>query len=160
MARSSVPLPKILMRTSSDLMRPARLRDLAFTSLPPSKMARRPTFTVSVSTAKMFLKPRLGRRRWSGIWPPSKPGAWWKPERDLAPLLPRVAVLPWPEPGPRPTRLGFFLEPLAGFSSERNMGPPSLRFLGDLDQVLDRENHAADLGAVGVATLPVEFAQP
>src|SRR6056297_1999189 len=33
------------------------------------------------------------------------------PERDFWPLMPRPAVLPMPEPGPRPTRLAFFVAP-------------------------------------------------
>jgi len=53
----------------------------------------------------MVVKPRFGSRRCSGIWPPSKPTLWKPPERDFWPLLPRPAVLPCPEPGPRPTRL-------------------------------------------------------
>src|SRR5271154_3691976 len=57
------------------------------------------------STRKMLVKPRLGRRRCSGIWPPSKPRIRLEPERDPWPLWPRVEVLPMPEPIPRPTRL-------------------------------------------------------
>src|SRR5271170_4674600 len=57
------------------------------------------------STRKMLVKPRLGRRRCSGIWPPSKPRMRLEPERDPWPLWPRVEVLPMPEPIPRPTRL-------------------------------------------------------
>ncbi len=54
--------------------------------------------------AKILLKPRFGSRMWSGIWPPSKP-LMATPERDFWPLTPRPAVLPVPEPMPRPTRL-------------------------------------------------------
>src|ERR1700685_818430 len=57
------------------------------------------------STRKMLVKPRLGRRRCSGIWPPSKPRIRLEPERDPWPLWPRVEVLPMPDPMPRPTRL-------------------------------------------------------
>ena len=57
-----------------------------------------------VLAARCDLKPRLGRRRCSGIWPPSKPTLWKPPERDFWPLWPRPAVLPRPEPMPRPTR--------------------------------------------------------
>jgi hypothetical protein len=39
------------------------------------------------------LKPRLGRRRCSGIWPPSKPTLWKPPARDFWPLWPRPARL-------------------------------------------------------------------
>ncbi len=62
----------------------------------------------------MFVKPRLGTRRWSGIWPPSNPRLKRNPERDFAPLLPRDAVLPCPLPGPRPTRFRACLAPLGG----------------------------------------------
>src|ERR1700689_4496103 len=62
------------------------------------------------STRKMLLKPRFGRRRCSGIWPPSKP-LMRTPERAVWPLPPRPAVLPLPEPMPRPTRMRFLREP-------------------------------------------------
>src|SRR5579871_4388206 len=52
----------------------------------------------------MLLKPRLGMRMWSGIWPPSKP-LMATPVRAVWPLPPRPEVLPLPEPIPRPTRL-------------------------------------------------------
>ena len=32
------------------------------------------------------LKPRFGRRRCNGIWPPSKPTLWKPPARDFCPL--------------------------------------------------------------------------
>src|SRR6266403_2202232 len=54
--------------------------------------------------------PRFGRRRWIGIWPPSKP-LMRTPERAVWPLPPRPAVLPLPEPMPRPTRMRFLREP-------------------------------------------------
>src|SRR6202041_2333697 len=57
------------------------------------------------SVRKMLVKPRLGKRRCSGIWPPSKPRIRLEPVRDPWPLWPRVEVLPMPEPIPRPTRL-------------------------------------------------------
>ena len=52
-----------------------------------------------------------------------------KPERDWAPLWPRPAVLPRPEPWPRPTRFFACLAPLGGLqiaesSSRRLLGPP------------------------------------
>src|SRR6266851_856747 len=59
------------------------------------------------STRKMLVKPRLGRRRCRGIWPPSKPRISDEPEREPWPLWPRVEVLPMPEPMPRPTRFLF-----------------------------------------------------
>src|SRR3954452_21680907 len=68
------------------------------------------------STRKMFVKPRLGRRRCSGIWPPSKP-LMRTPERAVWPLPPRPDVLPLPEPMPRPTRMRFLREPALSASS-------------------------------------------
>ena len=56
------------------------------------------------------LKPRLGRRRWSGIWPPSKP-LMRTPERAVWPLPPRPPVLPLPEPMPRPMRFRVLRAP-------------------------------------------------
>ena len=73
-------------------------------------------FTSAKSLAKMLLKPRFGSRMWSGIWPPSKP-AMLTPERDLAPFWPRPAVLPSPEPMPRPTRTRPWRAPLLSLSS-------------------------------------------
>ena len=60
--------------------------------------------TSAMSFCVRETKPRFGRRRCSGIWPPSKPTLWKPPERDFWPLWPRPAVLPRPEPMPRPTR--------------------------------------------------------
>ena len=61
-------------------------------------------------TVKILLKPRFGRRRCNGIWPPSKP-LMRTPERAVWPLPPRPEVLPLPEPMPRPTRMRFLREP-------------------------------------------------
>src|SRR4249919_2802245 len=59
----------------------------------------------------MLLKPRFGNRMWSGIWPPSKPKTE-TPERLFWPFWPRPAVLPSPEPMPRPTRTRLLRAPL------------------------------------------------
>src|SRR5690606_11150424 len=67
------------------------------------------------STRLRFLKPYFGTRRCNGIWPPSNPIFVLYPERDFAPLCPRVAVPPRPDPVPRPTRFLFFIDPSAGF---------------------------------------------
>src|SRR5262245_28365085 len=64
-----------------------------------------------------LLKPRLGSRRCSGIWPPSKPLTA-TPERAFCPLTPRPAVLPLPEPMPRPTRRRALRAPGRSASSE------------------------------------------
>src|SRR5689334_19604318 len=76
-------------------------------SVSPSS-AMRSMFRIVYSVLKMLVKPRLGRRRWRGIWPPSKPRIMRDPERERWPLWPRVEVLPMPDPMPRPTR--FLLE--------------------------------------------------
>src|ERR1700722_17585381 len=64
----------------------------------------RPRLTSLRSRGFGGLKPRLGRRRCSGIWPPSKPLIR-TPERAVWPLPPRPDCLPLPEPMPRPTRM-------------------------------------------------------
>src|SRR3974390_2476937 len=64
-------------------------------------------FTMEDSCRKKLVKPRLGMRRCSGIWPPSNPRSRREPLRERWPLWPRVEVLPMPEPMPRPTRLRF-----------------------------------------------------
>src|SRR5687768_2833019 len=73
----------------------------------------------------MLLKPRFGKRMWSGIWPPSKPNTD-TPERDLAPFWPRPAVLPRPEPMPRPTRTRDLRAPLLSLRSLSFMSLHSL----------------------------------
>src|SRR5580765_460044 len=131
-------------------------------TVPASKTsAIRSTFTTANSMRKMFVKPRFGTRRCSGIWPPSKPRLNLRPERDCAPLCPRPAVLPLPEPWPRPTRKArLFLEPSAGFRSCR---PNALSFFSmtlsfDRDQVPHLQDRAAHFGRVlqrhRVADLP------
>src|SRR3954466_1514318 len=87
------------------------------------------------------LKPRFGRRRCSGIWPPSKP-LMRTPERAVWPLPPRPPVLPAPEPIPRPMRKRFLREP--------GRGAISLSFIAfslfpvhDADEMLDLGDHAA-----------------
>ncbi len=52
-----------------------------------------------------FLNPRLGRRRCSGVCPPSKPWGMLTLARFFCPFIPRPLVLPRPDPIPRPTRL-------------------------------------------------------
>src|SRR5262245_59688819 len=86
------------------------------------KPARRSRFTIWYSVRKMLVKPRLGKRRCSGIWPPSKPRRRREPERDPCPLWPRVEVLPIPLPIPRPTRLRLAVAPFGGRSLERFVG--------------------------------------
>src|SRR5262245_24003268 len=93
-----------------------------------------PVRTSAMSSRVGELKPRLGRRRCNGIWPPSKPSLWKPPERAFWPLWPRPAVLPQPEPTPRPTRWRSFFEPGAGLSELSRI---------DSHQVVDLVDHAA-----------------
>src|SRR5438876_988418 len=58
-----------------------------------------------------FVNPRFGMRRMRGIWPPSNPGRTLPPWRAVCPLPPRPAVLPIPEPGPRPLRMRARCDP-------------------------------------------------
>src|SRR5229473_106607 len=98
------------------------------------------------STRKMLLKPRFGNRRCSGIWPPSKP-LMRTPERAVWPLPPRPAVLPLPEPMPRPTRMRFLREPaLSAISlSFIALSPCFALFLvDDADEMLNLCDHAAN----------------
>src|SRR5215467_4216911 len=92
----------------------------------------------------MFLKPRLGRRRWSGIWPPSKPRIMREPLRERCPLCPRAEVLPIPDPIPRPTR--FLL--LEAFLGARRFDK-FIVLLHDLDQVRNLCDHTANRWRVG-----------
>src|SRR5712671_5935177 len=116
------------------------------------------------SSRKMLLKPRFGRRRWIGIWPPSKP-LMRTPERAVWPLPPRPAVLPLPEPMPRPTRMRFLREPalsaislsfIVRFLYSRSMIPtekrlplsgimlPNLFLVDDANEMLNLCDHATD----------------
>ena len=60
---------------------------------PPARVPR--LTSLSLSANGVFVKPRLGSRRCSGIWPPSKP-LMRTPERAVWPLPPRPPVLPVP----------------------------------------------------------------
>ena len=82
----------------------------------PAASPRSVTVTSSYSSRKGLLKPNFGRRRCSGIWPPSKPSKCMLPERAFWPFPPRPAVLPRPEPWPRPTRLRTLVAPRGAFS--------------------------------------------
>src|ERR1700704_3791871 len=132
------------------------------------------------SSRKMLLKPRFGSRRCSGIWPPSKP-LMRTPERAVWPLPPRPAVLPLPEPMPRPTRMRFLREPaLSAISLSFIVGflylwimiltekpaptfrdhAPSLFLVDNPDEVLNLGDHAANRRGVlqlGDATDLVEL---
>src|SRR5262249_14711214 len=104
----------------------------------PSSSFSRSRLTTAYSLWKIFVKPRLGRRRCIGICPPSKPRILEYPETDLAPLCPRPEVLPRRLPIPRPTRfwgrfwpsgalrsLKFIALPLIGPTRPLTQPPPA-----------------------------------
>src|SRR5918994_5814484 len=109
----------------------------------------------------MLLKPRFGIRMWSGIWPPSKPQIE-TPERLFWPFWPRPAVLPSPEPMPRPTRtrplrapllsrisFSFILLHSLSLLSRYSLSPEGERgLLCDRHHMLHLADHAAHLGGV------------
>src|ERR1035437_2512456 len=107
---ASLPLLSTLMRPPFLRSRPSSTILSSVNSVPGAVArisATRSRPSSVYSTRKILLKPRFGRRRCSGIWPPSKPRISEEPEREPWPLVPRVAVLPMPEPMPRPTRFLF-----------------------------------------------------
>src|SRR3989442_7006326 len=135
----SSPSPSTLTPESSFFTRPSLTRRSGVIS--PSSALRAPTLTTASSLRNRFVKPRFGTRRCSGIWPPSKPKYCLRPERDSCPLLPAVAVLPCPEPGPRPIRFGFLRDPFAGLRPDRSMLRGTV-VLHDSHQVRDGVDHA------------------
>src|SRR3989442_14108 len=107
------PSAKIVMRDRPPPENMSYMPNIVFwsgraTSLSVSRL------TTSYSTRNGLWNPRLGTRRCSGIWPPSNPRLNLKPERDFAPLCPRPAVLPLPEPWPRPIRFFGCFIPFGG----------------------------------------------
>src|SRR6188508_2592757 len=127
-------------------MSPASRSSSGVTTVPSSnRSASVSRLTTAYSVRKLLWNPRFGTRRCSGIWPPSKPRLNLKPERDCAPLCPRPAVLPLPEPWPRPTRKCFLpLEPSAGLSLSR----PMVLVPFDRHEVTDLQHHPARRGRV------------
>src|SRR5471030_1612257 len=118
------PRPSTFSRFFVLLIRRCSASSSSVTTVPAAN--RSPSvsrLTTSYSTRNGLWNPRLGTRRCSGIWPPSKPRLKVKPDRDLAPLWPRPAVLPLPEPWPRPIRfLGCFM-PFGGRRSCKGINP-------------------------------------
>src|SRR5271156_5787791 len=82
----------------------------------PSSVSSLATFTMAYSFRKILVNPRFGKRRCSGICPPSNPRMREYPETDLAPLAPRPENFPRPEPIPCPTRCCLCFCPLGGLS--------------------------------------------
>src|SRR5437879_222626 len=142
----SSPSPSTLRPERSFFTRPSSTRRSGVIS--PSSALSAPRLTTAYSLRNRLVNPRFGTRRCSGIWPPSKPKYCLRPERDSCPLLPAVAVLPCPEPGPRPTRFGFLRDPFAGLRFDRS----SLRgtiVLHDTHEVRNGVHHAAHRRVVG-----------
>jgi hypothetical protein len=74
-ALDTSPARMIFARSALAGTTPAFLR-LAMSMAPPSTRARSPERTSAAFTMVTARKPRFGRRRWSGICPPSKPTLW------------------------------------------------------------------------------------
>src|SRR5579859_4247299 len=116
----SSPSPRTLIR-SFLCTTPFLIRSSGVMFFSPSS-ARRSRFTTRYSTRKILVKPRLGKRRCKGIWPPSKPRIMREPDRERWPLWPRVDVLPIPLPMPRPTRFLLDVAPLGGRKFDKFVG--------------------------------------
>src|SRR5947209_11240831 len=116
----------------------------------------RSRLTSANSSRKILVKPRLGSRRCSGIWPPSKP-LMRTPERAVWPLPPRPPVLPLPEPMPRPTRVRSLREP---GRSAISLSFIASSLLDHADEVLDLDDHAACRRIVGQLLHAADFVQP
>src|SRR5512143_2362812 len=94
-----------------------------------------------------------------GIWPPSNQAGIFPPVRALWPLCPRPAVPPSPVAAPLPRRLRARVAPEAGrMVPMRIITSPSA--LHHLDEVADLEDHAPDLGRVGLLDDLVQAVDP
>src|SRR5580700_11010443 len=102
----------------------------------------RPRLTSLMSLAEGLTKPRFGKRRCSGIWPPSKP-LMRTPERAVWPLPPRPDCLPLPEPMPRPTRMRAFVAPSLSLMPLSFIAESSLA-VDDAHEMRDLGDHAAN----------------
>src|SRR3954469_1659559 len=96
-------------------------------------------------------------RMWIGFWPPSRLTLRFEPERAPAPFWPRPAVLPKPEPSPRPTRFLRRREPSFGF---RLCSPISSVSAIDLHQVGNLREHPPRHLAVLLLGGATNFAEP
>src|SRR3954452_15247769 len=148
----SSPLARILTGMPRRLPRPFAWSPSSVPSAPESKRFSRSwrlTACVCVRNGSngidfFMCGPRSLRiRMWIGIWPPSKFGRLFAPEREPAPFWPRPAVLPKPEPSPRPMRLRSLREPGAGLSVCSPMRGSSA--IGHLHEVAHAVDHAARL---------------
>src|SRR5712692_7918659 len=146
--------PSLARRRTPALTRASASTVAPASSLPASMAAcTRPRLTsLSLRANGVFLKPRFGSRRWSGIWPPSKP-LMRTPERAVSPLPPRPPVLPVPEPMPRPMRARFLRAPgrsasSLSFIAQSPLSPSSLA-VHHPHQMPHLGDHAARLRSVG-----------
>ena len=120
------PLANSLTPSKDLLIKPAVRKAVSSTgflasSLPASMaFCRRPRLTSAYVLRNRLWNPRLGRRLYSGIWPPSNPASE-TPLRDFWPLWPRPDVPPLPEPAPRPNRLRRGRAPAVSRSSFSRM---------------------------------------
>src|SRR5271154_6207259 len=117
----------------------------------------RPRLTWLRSRGEGGVKPRLGRRRCSGIWPPSKP-LMRTPERAVWPLPPRPACLPLPEPMPRPIRMRFLVAPSLSLMVLSFTARSSLTF-DDAHEMRDLLDHASVGGGVRDAGLAANLVE-
>src|ERR1700733_5038965 len=169
----SSPVPSSLTPSQARRTTPAAIRAAVSigcfaSSLPASSACSiLQRFTSAYCLRFGLLKPRLGMRMCSGIWPPSKP-LMATPERDFWPFTPRPAVLPLPEPMPRPTRMRPLRAPSLSaiwFSfivvpSAPGPGGASALFLFDAHQVLHLVDHAAHRRRVLEDGAAVALVQP
>src|SRR5690606_19097842 len=143
----SSPLPSTFTTSKAPFRSPIDTRASASTVAPSSKRARSRTLTSPTFRAKRFTKPPLGRRRASGICPPSNAFLWKLPGwRAFWPFWPRPAVLPRPEPMPRPTRFFLRTAPGGGLSRDRmgiSLSAIALLHRDEVDHLLD---HPAEGG--------------
>src|ERR1035437_3524558 len=144
--RVNSPAPRILSPSPGFLTTPSSTRRSRLNTS-PSSFSRRPRLTMAHSFLKMLVKPRLGRRRCRGIWPPSKPRFCPKPVPARCPFDPRVEVLPWPDPMPRPMRLRAFFCPAGGLNPLRFI--VELPLLHYFQQMRNLLHHAAENRRIG-----------
>ena len=117
-------------------------------------------FSTWYSTRPRFLKPRFGRRRCIGIWPPSNHDGILPPVRAFWPLWPLPAVPPSPVAEPLPRRLRRLRRARRRADvSKCHVGSSYCDFL-HLHQVADLEDHAPDLGRVVVLDRLLQAADP